>query len=477
MELIGESFRNWILQQEVKGFVAAATDDDHIRFEGESALAEVNFYAMDDAPEIVELRIEETRTGETTFFLHFELEEETRARQLALEMLDALADQGSGQAMRVLLTCTTGMTTSMFAAKMNEVAKLLSVGYEFSALPIGQAVAEASAYAAVLLAPQVGHRRSEVADAASGAPVIPLPARLFASYDAGAAVRLVVDALSGDSSKADHELLRPKRDLKLAGRSVMLLSVINGTEPRCGARSTSIGYRVLKDGEIVLEGEAQKRDFGYRDVEDVLAAAALLGADVHALDAIAVSVPGTVIDGVVSMPNNGLDDYDLQGHIAERYGVPVVVENNARAAAIGCYVSQDRYDSVAFHTQRTGAWVGGQGNVVHGRALRGLASQSGELVPIARRRYDRDEAAEMAWSPEGMRRIVADYLVDNVCMLAPQAVYVACELVDDMDALRGELAADLPERAIPELVAVDDYRERSYLGVLALGMQEIERRQ
>lgn len=83
----------------------------------------------------------------------------------------------------------------------------------------------------------------------------------------------------------------------------------------------------------------------------------------------------------------------------------------------------------------------------------------------------------MAWSPEGMRRIVADYLVDNVCMLAPQAVYVACELVDDMDALRGELAADLPERAIPELVAVDDYRERSYLGVLALGMQEIERRQ
>lgn len=43
MELIGKSFRNWILQQEVKGFVAAATDNDHIRFEGESALAEVNF--------------------------------------------------------------------------------------------------------------------------------------------------------------------------------------------------------------------------------------------------------------------------------------------------------------------------------------------------------------------------------------------------------------------------------------------------
>ena len=474
MQDIGRSYRDWVSQRHIDGFTTQIVDDDHVRAEGANAYAEVNFYEMGEDPEIVELRIEDTRNGETTFFLHFELEEEARAQDLFNEMAEALEATSQQETVHVLLCCTTGMTTSMFAARMNEVAKLISLDYDFAALPLEQALEQGVKYAAVLLAPQVGHRRTEVVTACPNAVVLSVPAKIFASYDAGAAVRLVMDALASTEAPAEHGKLRLKRDFDLSGKRIMLVSVINGTEPRCGCRLTSIGYRLLDNGEVTLEGEAQKRSFSYRDVEDVLSAAALMGADVCSLDAIAVSVPGTVNEGAVSMAALDLSDYPLEEHIRERYDIPVIIENNARAAAIGCYVCQDRFDTVTFHTQRTGAWVGGQGCVVDGKALRGKGAQSGELAPIARRLYSRPDATDAAWSPEGMCSLVADYLVANVCMLAPQAVYVACELVPDMDALREELAKDLPEQAIPELFAVDDYRERSYLGVLALSLQQLD---
>lgn len=282
MESIGRTFRDWVAARTIASYATRLVDDDHIRIEGEAAFAEVNFYDMGEGPEIVELRIEETRSGETTFFLHFELEDETRAQGLFSEMTDALAEAGSQQTVHVLLCCTTGMTTTMFAAKMNEVAKLITLDYDFSALPLEQALSEGVHYAAVLLAPQVGHRRAEVATACPDAAVISVPAKIFASYDAGAAVRLVMDALASTEAPAERGGLRPARDLDLAGKRIMLVSVINGTEPRCGTRSTSIGYRLLENGTVTLEGEAHKRSFDYRDVEDVLSAAALMGADVLA---------------------------------------------------------------------------------------------------------------------------------------------------------------------------------------------------
>ena len=40
--------------------------------------------------------------------------------------------------------------------------------------------------------------------------------------------------------------------------------------------------------------------------------------------------------------------------IADKLGVPVFVDNNANAAAAGCYVSQDAYENLLLQRQPTG---------------------------------------------------------------------------------------------------------------------------
>lgn len=60
-----------------------------------------------------------------------------------------------------------------------------------------------------------------------------------------------------------------------------------------------------------------------------------------------------------------------------------------------------------------------------------------------------------------------------MCALTPDAAYIVCDLVPDMNLLHDEMAKVLSERCIPDLLVVHDYRERSYLGILALALQEL----
>jgi hypothetical protein len=155
------------------------------------------------------------------------------------------------------------------------------------------------------------------------------------------------------------------------------------------------------------------------------------------------------------------------------------VDNNANAAAVGCYVSQDDYDSVILHTQQTGYTIGGQGIVVDGHLVKGRKNYAGELGPLFTALNDHpdfDHEWDESWSPEGMRRLVAPMLVAGITMVSPDAIYVAVDLLDDMDALHDEIATyfgSTLEAYIPDLVRVTDYRELVALGELALCLQKL----
>jgi len=80
---------------------------------------------------------------------------------------------------------------------------------------------------------------------------------------------------------------------------------------------------------------------------------------------------------------------------------------------------------------------------------------------------------EMVWIYEGMREIIASYLSASICAISPDAIYVYSALVNDMDALREEIAKIIPERYIPPLIWVEDHRELIYLGELALCIEKL----
>ena len=475
MNYLRQDFVSHILSQEIPGCEITLVDDEHIALATSDAKGEVNFYAFEGAPDIVELRIEDLdRPEEPTFFLHFELEDEDRAEELFAQMAEALQERDFYETRRILLCCTAGLTTTMFANKLAEAAKTLSLDYSFEALPLAQAQEQGGDYDVVLLAPQVAYQRSEVAAAFPEAVVVVIPAKVFAAYDAGAALKMVMHLLSDHTVFPidDGSNLKFARDLP-NDATIMVLTVINRP------RSSWIGWRIYIKGEIATYGSVTKPKNDLRDVEDVLATLHFKGWDPGSLDAIGIAVPGIVNRGTIAFAGNGVTDYELGRLLSERYHAKVFVDNNANAAAVGCYMSQDNYDSVVLHTQQTGFLVGGQGIVVDGHLLKGRRNFAGELGPLSaalRGHEITSQDLDLAWSPEGMRKIVAPALAADVSLVAPDAIYLAVDLLDDMDALRDEVAryfGDALDPYIPDLIRVGDYRETIALGELALCLQKL----
>ena len=72
-----------------------------------------------------------------------------------------------------------------------------------------------------------------------------------------------------------------------------------------------------------------------------------------------------------------------------------------------------------------------------------------------------------------MLPILATMLLANIAVVAPDAIYVAYDLIDDMDALHAELGKTLPEEFIPDLIHITDYHEKIFAGEMALVLQRL----
>ena len=485
----GRTFRDWVVAREVAGCTTTVQDDDHIVIKHDCMTGQVNFYRFDDMPEVVELAVTEDASGENRFFLHFELEDLDRAKQLFGEMAEVLEESCDAGGTRVLLCCTVGMTTTMFAGKLSEVAGTLSLDYTFEAKALEDAKREGGSYDAVMLAPQVGFRRREVAAAFPGAVVFEIPARIFARYDGAGALRMLMGLL-GDSSLAapDPSDLRVLRDSRkdAPDKTVLIISVIHGQH------GSTISWRVYDRFKLVASEDVYKPTVELRDIEDVIATLRFKDIDLRDIDAVGVAVPGAVDFGTVTFSGFGLLGVNIEQAIAEKFGLTTFVDNNANAGAVGCYVMQDTYDSVTLHTQQVGAMVGGQGTVCNGHLLRGRRGMAGELSGLNWQVFlHAEELADMrlsfeshrelldyyeeqaAWSGEAMLPMLATMLQASIAVAAPDAIYISYDLVDDMDALRKELEKSLPEDLIPDLIHITDYREKVFIGEIALVYQRL----
>ena len=477
MTELATTFHAWILSRAallshvIQGCSVEAPDGEHVRIHTEKATANVNFYELDPgAPEIVELNIIPADDPDNpTFFLHFEMDDLEHAQQLFDELTDTFSQLTARRTTRILLSCTSGLTTSFFAKRLAKVAATLSLDYEFEAKPIVQALEVAGEYEAVMLAPQVHMRRDEMVERHPGLVVFEIPGAVFGSYDAGTALRMLLNAMSENALAARLEQADTRIVRKLDNdRRILVISAAYGT------KDSLYSYRVYDHGEVVLNGCVEKPGRSYCDVKDVLATVRLRGVDPSGLDAIGLALPGVVDGSTVHMVSLDLGMPDF-AKMSEALGVPIFVENNANAAAVGCYVSQDQYENIALHRQPTGYCVGGQGLIVDGRLVRGNHGLAGEHGYLVQKLGGSDRLRKKGWTTEGALDLVSTYLMCCIGVAAPEAIYVAVDLLPDMDELHDELARWLPEGTVPELVHVCDYHERVLVGEYALCVNALRR--
>ncbi len=465
---VGSRYREWVLSQRIEGCAITWKDNEHIGLATATMFGQVTFFPQEGGdPEVVEMKIVRKIDGAPLFRVRFELNDELHAQELFFEMTDALAHTSMRGVMRVLLCCLPGITATSYARRLNDLAESLSLNYEFTAMPLDIAVKRPDVYDVVMVTPQLGGRRKDAQDAYPNATVIEIPGEVFSRFDFDATLTMLRDALhEGVGQTPAGTELKVVRPIDTE-KDVMVISVIQRQD------TSVIGYRVFAGGGVAADGMVYKKHVNLRDVQDVLATVKVDGVAVQELDAVGIAMPGIINRESVSMPAADVRDYDLGRELERRYGIKVFMDNDANAAAMGAYVSQDEFDTIVFHIQRTGMIPCGEGIVCDGHLCKGRQNYAGEMEPVAWLMGFSGDPYEMVWTYEGMTEIVANYLCASLCTVAPDAVYVASPLVRNMDELREWLCRTIPMAYVPELRWVSDYRELMYLGELALCIEKL----
>ena len=467
VEGIGKRYREWVLSRRIEGCTVTWEDNENIRLATNSMFGRMTFLSQKGGPEVVEMRITRKTDGAPMFRVRFELTDELRAQELFLEMSAVLEETDLRGTTRVLLCCAAGVTTTIYENRLRALAEQLSLHYDFNAMPLDDAIARELSFDVVMVAPQMGYRYKDAIRAFPNATVIEIPGDIFARFDVRATLDLLIDAMAEgvwpELPPTEVQVVRPIDKTK----DVMVVSVFNR------AHSMVIGYRIFANQGIVLDGMVYKRHVDFRDIQDVIATVKFDGWDAHDLDAVGIVLPGVINRLSVSLPTDDIRDYDLGRELEKKYGIEVYVDNNANAAAMGAFMGQLDYDSVAFYIHRTGLAMPGMGLVVDGHLIKGRNNYAGEIAPLSKILKLSGKMHEMVWSYEGMTEIVAKYLATTICNAAPDAIFVNCHLTSDMDALHDELAKIIPEQYLPDLFWIDDQRELVYLGELALCIDKL----
>lgn len=142
---------------------------------------------------IFEEELTDCRTGEKIFYLHFQLEHFNHAIEMFNEMINCAIEVINKPRVRILLCCSGGLTTSLFASRMAELAVLEKLPYEISAIGYAGLFDIAKEYDIILLAPQVSYLLSQVKQRLLGKKVLMIPIRIFATNDFSGALKLIKD--------------------------------------------------------------------------------------------------------------------------------------------------------------------------------------------------------------------------------------------------------------------------------------------
>ena len=174
------------------------------------------------------------------------------------EMMSTLLAYDEEQTVKVLLCCSSALTTSYFAEQLNHAAKLLSLNYIFEAVSYEQVYEKGLYYDLILLAPQIGFQLKKIHNAMKEIPILTIPAGIFGKYDTGALITLVQKTIR------EHQPQPTKAEVvaKAFNNSAKILCICVFNSSR-HIRTT---YRYYRNGTIATQGEIKKKNISVSDV-------------------------------------------------------------------------------------------------------------------------------------------------------------------------------------------------------------------
>lgn len=190
-----QQYQLWILEHQSDDYILERKNEDLIQLDTSYAVASVQFSSIEDNT-LVEISIVSKKDERTKFYLHFELKEEEHAKKLFDEMVETLIRLKGEKKVRVLLSCSAGLTTSMFASMLTEATDTLGLDYEFNAVSYMNIYEEADHYDLILIAPQIGYMLNRLRSSLPDHLILQIPTAYFASYNTGETIQFIQKSLN-----------------------------------------------------------------------------------------------------------------------------------------------------------------------------------------------------------------------------------------------------------------------------------------
>lgn len=450
---IVDRYRKWIIQRGTESFPVTENEEGNLEIESKYCLGRVNFYDGD----VIELRIDMIRDNKTEFFLHFQLTDLKRAQDLYVEMEEAMRNLKDKHIVKILLSCTSGLTTSYYAELLNKAVETLSLNYSFKAVSFDKLEEAGKGQDLILLAPQVHYARSKVQEMFHDKIAVRnIPAQTFGKYDTGALIELVKGELKELEDKLTPKSARIQAYFE-TNKKILAVGYINGGE----GDESKIIYRYYKNGNIECSGESNAGRVNIDDLEEVIDG---MVEKCPEIETIGLALPGTIENGIIFLEDHPIHLMNVKEVLEERYHKDVFTFNDANMIVTGIYWLEDRYKSVVLFFLPNGSHGAGCGIVVNGHLIRGRQHVAGEILYIEKLLKFSKEPEELVKTADGTVELVGKSLVPLIATLGPEAIFVYSQKTPSVESIRDEVKQCMPEEYIPDLVLVNDIREYMMTG-------------
>lgn len=455
-EIHTQFFKKWICMQKNNKYSIDDSQEDVIYIETDYGLGEITFNPLN----IIELKVTNKLTDDIDFYLHFQMKTMKHAVELFEEMIKSIIDLSCKPVTRVLLSCSGGLTTSFFANRISEVVQLLGLNMEVTAVGYNQLFQVGEQYDVILLAPQISYLHAKVQEILKNQVVLNIPPQVFAKYDVGKIISLIDKEKKNKSQK--ETIKSAPLSLKIAvdqQNKILCLSIFKNKE------RIHINYRLYQNNQILLNKEVMKYNISIQDIYDVLDTVILQYSDISV---IGMSIPGIIYNGLLSSSYiYDIENDEIEKAFINRYSQKIVITNDVNAAAVGYYVSQEKYETFMFIFEPVSLGIG-SGVIVDGKLISGTHNFAGEVIYLP---FYNQEKSKLNATPESAMDIVSKTIVSSMCVIDPQAVILFCDLITDMDELKKEIEKIVPQVFIPDIIKVDNMLEYILLGQMVLCSQ------
>lgn len=458
-------FKTWILNHKNNEYRFVKENDDLIKLITDYGEASITFTKIDENT-IVEFNIVSNKDNSIKFYLHFELSDEDHAKQLYDEMVETLINLKNEKNVRVLLSCSAGLTTSMFAENLNSIAEMLNLDYQFDAVSYLSIYEEVENYDVVLIAPQIGYILKRLQDTLTNKLVLQIPTSIFASYDALAAIQFVQKELENFNSEKKSKKKENCTNCEKYNKRILSIAIsINRAQTR-------IYYQLHDKSEIIDSNMIIKSSMNIYDLYDIIDTVLLK----HMyIDMIGIATPGIVKDeNLLKDPQNG-EIIDIKKDFEQKYNIDVFVYNNANASVVGFSLEHPEYKNIIFHSQPFGFGVGGQGIIVNGEIVRGKNGIAGEIRFFMRRMQLSDDVEKLAWTEHGSLELVTKALLPSISIIGPEAIVLYTPMTPDMNEINNSLKSFIPDEFLPDLYYINDVSEYMLNGITKMCVNQAKK--